>query len=62
MRRLMAVAFALVFAHALLHAAPEPLTYDHIHLAFPDTHAATEWYIKYLGAAARPDGMDGVFF
>jgi predicted enzyme related to lactoylglutathione lyase len=42
--------------------ATEALTYDHMHLAFPDPHAATEWYIKYLGAAARPDGMDGVFF
>jgi predicted enzyme related to lactoylglutathione lyase len=40
----------------------EALTYDHIHLAFPDTRASTEWYIKYLGATARPDGMDGVFF
>jgi hypothetical protein len=39
----MAVALALVCGHALLHAAPEALTYDHIHLAFPDTHAATEW-------------------
>lgn len=62
MKRLMAVALALVCGHAVLHAAPEALTYDHIHLAFPDTHAATEWYIKYLGATARPDGMDGVFF
>ena len=40
----------------------EALTYDHMHLAFPDTKASTAWYIKYLGAAARPDGMDGVFF
>src|SRR3954470_5172064 len=48
---------------APLHArAAEALTYDHMHLAFPDPHAATEWYIKYLGATARPDGMDGVFF
>jgi predicted enzyme related to lactoylglutathione lyase len=40
----------------------EALTYDHMHLAFPDTKASTAWYIKYLGATARPDGMDGVFF
>jgi predicted enzyme related to lactoylglutathione lyase len=40
----------------------EALTYDHMHLAFPDTKASTAWYIRYLGAAARPDGMDGVFF
>jgi len=40
----------------------EALTYDHMHLAFPDTKASTAWYIKYLGATARPDGADGVFF
>jgi predicted enzyme related to lactoylglutathione lyase len=52
-----------VLGHVVLQgAAPEALTYDHVHLAFPDTRAATEWYIKYLGATARPDGMDGVFF
>jgi len=33
-----------------------------MHLAFPDTKASTAWYIKYLGATARPDGADGVFF
>src|SRR5690242_2431422 len=64
MKRALAV-FACLCALAgnLLAAGPtEALTYDHMHLAFPDTHAATEWYIKYLGATARPDGMDGVFF
>jgi predicted enzyme related to lactoylglutathione lyase len=61
MRRLIIAVLALGYV-VLLGAAPEPLTYDHIHLAFPDTHAATEWYIKYLGATARPDGADGVFF
>lgn len=55
--------FALVIAVAPLRGAgAEALTWDHMHLAFPDPHAATEWYIKYLGATARPDGMDGVFF
>jgi len=57
------VAFAVT---ALLASTParatEALTYDHMHFAFPDPHASTEWYIKYLGATARPDGMDGVFF
>jgi predicted enzyme related to lactoylglutathione lyase len=43
-------------------AAAEALTYDHMHLAFPDPHAATAWYIRYLGASPRPDGLDGVFF
>jgi catechol 2,3-dioxygenase-like lactoylglutathione lyase family enzyme/predicted enzyme related to lactoylglutathione lyase len=62
-RPIIAAAFGLALGHVVLHgAAPEALTYDHIHLAFPDTRAATEWYIKYLGATARPDGMDGVFF
>ena len=41
---------------------PEALTFDHMHLAFPDTKASTAWYIKYLGATARPDGAEGVFF
>ena len=57
-----ALAF-LVLAFIPVHAsATESLTWDHIHLAFPDPHASTEWYIRYLGASARPDGMDGVFF
>ena len=59
------MALALFAACAALppaaHAA-EALTYDHMHLAFPDPAAATAWYIKYLGATARPDGMNGVFF
>lgn len=63
MKRAGAVMFTLVIAAASVQAAAtEALTWDHIHLAFQDPHAATEWYIKYLGAAARPDGMDGVFF
>jgi predicted enzyme related to lactoylglutathione lyase len=53
---------ALTLLAPLRAHATEALTYDHMHLAFPDPHAATEWYIKYLGATARPDGMDGVFF
>ena len=48
--------------NALTTGATEPLTYDHMHLAFADTAAATAWYIRYLGALARPDGTDGVFF
>jgi predicted enzyme related to lactoylglutathione lyase len=48
--------------HLFAAGQTEALTYDHMHLAFPDTKASTAWYIKYLGAAARPDGMDGVFF
>ena len=57
-----ALAF-LVLAFIPVHAsATESLTWDHIHLAFPEPHASTEWYIRYLGASARPDGMDGVFF
>src|SRR4030095_6286016 len=40
----------------------EALACDQMHLAFPDTKASTAWYIKYLGATARPDGADGVFF
>ena len=53
--------FALVIAASMLRGAgSEALTWDHVHLAFQDPHAATEWYIKYLGATARPDGMDGV--
>jgi predicted enzyme related to lactoylglutathione lyase/catechol 2,3-dioxygenase-like lactoylglutathione lyase family enzyme len=63
MKRILILALALVAGRVVVHgAAAEALTYDHIHLAFPDTRAATEWYIKYLGATARPDGMDGVFF
>ena len=61
----MIVVLACVFACAGSASAadqPEALTYDHIHLAFPDTKVATAWYIKYLGATARPDGADGVFF
>ena len=42
--------------------ATEALTYDHIHISVTDTKAATAWYITHLGATARPDGMDGVFF
>mgnify|MGYP003338661261 CR=1 FL=1 len=42
--------------------AAEALTYDHVHLGVPDPKVATEWYVKYLGAARRPDGMPGVFF
>ncbi len=64
MKRALAV-FACLCALAgnPLAAGPtEALTYDHMHLAFPDTKASTAWYIKYLGATARPDGMDGVFF
>jgi predicted enzyme related to lactoylglutathione lyase len=62
-RRAGVVIFALMIAAAPVRGAgTEALTWDHMHLAFPDPHAATEWYIKYLGAAARPDGMDGVFF
>ena len=56
---------ALLIAGILAPAearATEALTYDHMHLALPDPHASTEWYIKYLGATARPDGLDGVFF
>lgn len=59
------VAFVCLFGLAGTRTAAgqtEALTYDHMHLAFPDTKASTAWYIKYLGAAARPDGMDGVFF
>jgi predicted enzyme related to lactoylglutathione lyase len=59
------VAFACLFGlagHPSAAGRTEALTYDHMHLAFPDTKASTAWYIKYLGAAARPDGMDGVFF
>lgn len=57
------VIFGLAIAVVPLRgAATEALTWDHIHLAFQDPHAATAWYIKYLGATARPDGMDGVFF
>jgi len=65
MKRMMLVVFAcLVAVSGSASAADqtEALTYDHIHLAFPDTKASTAWYIKYLGATARPDGMDGVFF
>ena len=63
LKRMMVAVFATALVAASASAASaEPLTFDHIHLAFPDTHAATEWYIKYLGATARPDGMDGVFF
>jgi lactoylglutathione lyase len=45
-----------------LAVAAEALTYDHMHISVTDTKAATAWYIKHLGATARPDGMDGVFF
>lgn len=62
MRRLSIAVLVLALAWMPARAATEALTFDHIHLAFPDTHAATEWYITYLGATARPDGMDGVFF
>ena len=63
MKRMCVPLCALALTAAPLRAAPtEALTFDHIHLAFPDTRAATEWYIKYLGATARPDGADGVFF
>lgn len=51
-----------IAGHVSAAGQTEALTYDHMHLAFPDTKASTAWYIKYLGAAARPDGMDGVFF
>jgi len=63
MTRSIVVLLALALTALPLRAAStEALTYDHMHLAFPDTRAATEWYIKYLGATARPDGADGVFF
>jgi catechol 2,3-dioxygenase-like lactoylglutathione lyase family enzyme len=64
MKRMIVVLVCLFACAGIVSAAgqTEALTYDHIHLAFPDTRAATEWYIKYLGATARPDGMDGVFF
>jgi predicted enzyme related to lactoylglutathione lyase len=62
LKRMVVATFAVALGAAAFAASPEPLTFDHIHLAFPDTHAATEWYITYLGATARPDGMDGVFF
>src|SRR3954468_2539636 len=62
-RLIRAATFVAAFiALAATAQATEWLTYDHMHLAFPDTAASTEWYIKYLGATARPDGMDGVFF
>ena len=51
-----------VAANAFGAGHTEALTYDHMHLAFPDTKASTTWYIKYLGATPRPDGADGVFF
>lgn len=51
-----------VATNVLAAGDTEALTYDHMHLAFPDTKASTAWYIKYLGASARPDGADGVFF
>jgi predicted enzyme related to lactoylglutathione lyase len=57
-----ATVIAVTFFAPLTVRATEALTYDHMHLAFPDTKASTGWYIKYLGATARPDGMDGVFF
>ena len=56
------VCFCALSGHAFAAGQPEALTYDHMHLAFPDTKASTAWYIKYLGATARPDGADGVFF
>jgi catechol 2,3-dioxygenase-like lactoylglutathione lyase family enzyme len=57
-----AATFAAKGMDALTAGATEPLTFDHMHLAFADTAAATAWYIRYLGALARPDGTDGVFF
>ena len=62
MQRLMIAGVVIVALTSIRASASEPLTFDHIHLAFPDTHAATAWYIRYLGATARADGMDGVFF
>jgi len=63
LRRAGVVILTLVIAAAPLRGAgTEALTWDHIHMAFEDPHAVTGWYIKYLGATARPDGMDGVFF
>jgi len=63
LRRAGTVIVVLVIAAARFRAAgTEALTWDHIHLAFEDPHVSTAWYIKYLGATARPDGMDGVFF
>src|SRR6185503_328074 len=56
------VCLCAVAANAFGAGHTEALTYDHMHLAFPDTKASTAWYIKYLGATARPDGADGVFF
>lgn len=57
-----ALAVLVVVCLPVPAGATEPLTWDHIHLAFADPHASTEWYIRYLGASPRPDGMDGVFF
>ena len=64
MRRAVALFACLcaVATNAFAAGHTEALTYDHMHMAFPDTKAATAWYIKYLGATARPDGADGVFF
>ena len=64
MKRTVAIFACLCAVAASASAAgnTEALTYDHMHLAFPDTKASTAWYIKYLGATARPDGADGVFF
>ena len=64
MKRVIAVVACLCGLAVQASAAgrTEALTYDHMHLAFPDTKASTAWYITYLGATARPDGMDGVFF
>ena len=68
LRHIGATTIAILFVSTMSASAQTPttqleaLTFDHMHLAFPDPHGSTEWYIKYLGAAARPDGMDGVFF
>ena len=56
------LAFLIGAATPRLALAAEALTYDHMHISVTDTKAATSWYIKYLGATARSDGMDGVFF
>jgi predicted enzyme related to lactoylglutathione lyase len=62
-RTVLVVAFIVAYAALAGTArATESLTYDHMHLAFPDPAASTAWYIRYLGATARPDGMNGVFF
>ena len=60
---LLSAALASFALAAFAGSAPaQTFPYDHIHLNVPDPTAAANWYEKYFGARANPEGPNRLMF